>query len=1310
LVESVEQRVLFAFDVTAQAFNPGQPQLVFTDIASGNTNGSGASPTQSVTLHNNTGSGITITAASIIDDPAVAGDHAGQFEASNFPATPVTVPGNGTATFNIAFRAATTGVKSAILSLNTNDPSQPHIDVALRGIGTGSETSGDVGGDKEPSLQRILSAFNIPVNVGDDNEADTFLPTPPLASSQEVQMQRLRKAGAGPVVIQPLAGYGFNTKTGPVGHFGTYTPGTTANKSELFAVNVNERSSTNPTWGGTFDPGNADFALYGDFNGSLFEINGLPRGVYSEDKFNTWDTANKRKVRFYPLKNKDGSVVPNAFIFAFEEFNSGYDSNDIIGIIRNVQAVPAGPEVGTDVLNRNAAGPTRMLFNRIQIQPPDPREETDGTLTPLPNNVVHDKETLRVHNSGSQPLTISSAVLSNTSDFKINTANVNGASIPAGGQLDIEVQFIGGGGAHTRSGTLTLNTNDADEPAVTVNLQGYWQNKSENNEEPSLPTVVQMLGFGTTIVGNGQALNPAGQLGKVQAVGDEVLSPFWRRADAARAVEVVQINAYHTHNEQETFRWYYRGQTALNPVFTHNAVDAQSFFPRLADGSGISAGAFKPTTQGGDTNPAFGIRIQNENSDPTKNVQEQPGGGFGHHIRFWPVKDAQGKVIPNTYLMGMDYQSVNFDYQDNIYLLRNVTPADVSVAPPAAPAGLTATPSTGGIGLNWNDNAEANLAGYNVYRGTAADFVPSAANRLNAAPLTTSEFNDVNAPAGVESFYKVTAVNTGGGESGAASVAAVRPSEQPGNPNTPTGLNAVPASPTSVNVSWLGSAGATRYILERRALGGQVFTVLSDTLTATNFTDTGLSPNTTYEYRVSAANNAGPSAPSAVVTATTPPTTGGGQTPSVTISDASVTEPASGSGPVNATFTVSLSAAPSTTPVILNYTTADQTATAGTDYTAATGTISFAAGETSKTIDVPVLADALAEPVELFAVNLMLANGSATATIADGTGVAAINDVSSPQPGAIPFGGKTAATFTGTNGKPVRVSIKGPGTGSVEMLPGGGVSISVTGSTAASALTVKGAAALQDVTVNGSLKSFSGKTADLAGAMAVDGGLGKLLLRNVSGAAPSISVGSAGVLSATLANASDLTFTSASPVKSLKVSQWLDTGGPGEVLTAPALSSLSVKGDFAADIAVGALGKVTVKGAVTGSDIRATGNIASVRAGAMHDSRVFAGVNGNVSTLPAALTDFAAPARIGSVSVSGKSAGSFSNTLIAASDIGKLSLGAIATANNGTPFGVAGDTIGSVSAQGAGGGKITLRALDDPSESTGEGDFVVRAL
>jgi hypothetical protein len=108
--------------------------------------------------------------------------------------------------------------------------------------------------------------------------------------------------------------------------------------------------------------------------------------------------------------------------------------------------------------------------------------------------------------------------------------------------------------------------------------------------------------------------------------------------------------------------------------------------------------------------------------------------------------------------------------------------------------------------------------------------------------------------------------------------------------------------------------------------------------------------------------------------------------PDVTINNVTVTE--GNTGTTDAVFIVSLSA-PSTTPVTVHYATADGTAVAGSDYQATAGTLTFAPGETSRTITVKVNGDRTFESNENFAVNL---SQPTNATIANGQGVGIIID------------------------------------------------------------------------------------------------------------------------------------------------------------------------------------------------------------------------------------------------------------------------------------------------------------------------------
>jgi hypothetical protein len=87
--------------------------------------------------------------------------------------------------------------------------------------------------------------------------------------------------------------------------------------------------------------------------------------------------------------------------------------------------------------------------------------------------------------------------------------------------------------------------------------------------------------------------------------------------------------------------------------------------------------------------------------------------------------------------------------------------------PPQTPSGLVITSDSIGLHLDWANNTEPDLAGYNVYR----DGSPSS---LNPAPLTVSAFSDNTAPPGATSTYDVTAVDLAGNESGSVAGSAFR--------------------------------------------------------------------------------------------------------------------------------------------------------------------------------------------------------------------------------------------------------------------------------------------------------------------------------------------------------------------------------------------------------------------------------------------------------------------------------------------------------------------------------------------------------
>ncbi len=144
------------------------------------------------------------------------------------------------------------------------------------------------------------------------------------------------------------------------------------------------------------------------------------------------------------------------------------------------------------------------------------------------------------------------------------------------------------------------------------------------------------------------------------------------------------------------------------------------------------------------------------------------------------------------------------------------------------------------------------------------------------------------------------------------------------------------------------------------------------------------------------------------------------ETPTISVADASAVESAG-----EIVFPVTLSGASSRT-ITVSYRTADGTAEAGDDYEAGDGELSFAPGETARSVTIAVIDDALDEADETFLVqlgeaeNATVADGEATGTITDEdqTPLITIADASVVESsGGIGF----LVTLDGPSGRPISV-------------------------------------------------------------------------------------------------------------------------------------------------------------------------------------------------------------------------------------------------------------------------------------------------
>ena len=863
----------------------GQRTMYFNDPRGGSN-----SPPEQLVIRNRGTAPLSIPS----DGLKIVGIDAAMFAHSPAPTVPLTIPAGGTLVLNVIFKptsSATFTIKNASLELRSNDPDQPFISVSLRGLPTAG-----TGGQNEPSLQRVLDLYQIPVNVGDANpdNTDLFNATDLLVTpNDELDMQRLVKAGAGDVIIEPLAVFGVSST--PALRFGWYHAGTSDAKNELFTIARTDNQTVSPTAIGTtvFDPAGRTFGLYTSWPGfSNVEI-------YSEDVLNTGvqNPAYWHKVRFYALRNPNGSVIPDAYIFTVDEFpgeaNGAYDFQDIVGIIRNVRPAPAGPEIGLQNLD-GAPFPDRLIFNRIQLQPPDPKRQWNPTTETFdiyqpPNNVVHDVATVRIKNTGSGPLTIHSLVLDSAAWTLVNPPAA-GMQIAPGSFLDVTVKFIATGrpagqtenqtvGSYDGTaaadtggawnGTLTIHSDDADEPATVVQLAGWWQKKSEQNQEPVLPILVnRIFGFGTITQRPGETLNHGG---RPVAVGEEILSAYWQRADASRPISVRQLVAFHSQGATETLRTFIKGSTSTSSVFVHDGDEGQSLLPHL---NGSTTAWAMGNLSSGTAGSLFGFKISQSWSDDSLNTQEQPDGGSGHRIRFFPVRDTEGRIVADAWLMVHDYYAVdpvtlvvnsNYDYQDNIYLITNMRPGV------AAPNNPLATSNSLGIALDWDDNGESTLFGYHVYRSTSAT---SGFVRITSQPVTASLFTDSSAVVGTTYYYRVTAVSTYGAESANSVVVSAVRTVDTVPPAAPGGVGALGES-GGIRLGWTAPADAdvAGYRVYRASSIDGTYSLLNPTalITGTSHLDAATAPAQVWFYKVAAVDASGnESAPSDAVSAERP--------------------------------------------------------------------------------------------------------------------------------------------------------------------------------------------------------------------------------------------------------------------------------------------------------------------------------------------------------------------------------------------------------------------------------------------------------
>jgi fibronectin type 3 domain-containing protein len=135
---------------------------------------------------------------------------------------------------------------------------------------------------------------------------------------------------------------------------------------------------------------------------------------------------------------------------------------------------------------------------------------------------------------------------------------------------------------------------------------------------------------------------------------------------------------------------------------------------------------------------------RSRDNDPLRMIMETPDSIFGK--------------IDSTAIRGIvqNYQVVAVDMSGNESKktkIISVIPKDIN--PPHAPENISAIVQSNGVRINWEQNNENDLLGYNIYRSDIPNGIPI---KLNDQPIKNNEYNDPEGSAGL--YYKVSSLDT----------------------------------------------------------------------------------------------------------------------------------------------------------------------------------------------------------------------------------------------------------------------------------------------------------------------------------------------------------------------------------------------------------------------------------------------------------------------------------------------------------------------------------------------------------------------
>lgn len=282
-------------------------------------------------------------------------------------------------------------------------------------------------------------------------------------------------------------------------------------------------------------------------------------------------------------------------------------------------------------------------------------------------------KTLTFSNTGNANLTISNLAISgtNANQFQITNKPTLPVTLKAGSSTKVSIAFnpttIG-----PKGGSLQIKSNDPDTSVATVNLRGLGTKGLGGGNEPSLQWILDTCQIPIK-VGDPDPTNNS--LPTTKPLGDEVALPQFEKAGAgAVKVEVIAVFGPQSSSGIVTRFGYYSSGNASSKhqLFTVPNASYQSLKPSVSGST-----SFDPGTSNFSFYSIWPF-FNNRNVYGEDHLNTFTG-AIPHHVRVYPLKNANGTVASNAYVVATEEHISGFDYQDIVVVVRNVKPATTAI-------------------------------------------------------------------------------------------------------------------------------------------------------------------------------------------------------------------------------------------------------------------------------------------------------------------------------------------------------------------------------------------------------------------------------------------------------------------------------------------------------------------------------------------------------------------------------------------------------------------------------------------------------